>query len=469
MGKVLSKVESVCPTCLKKVMAQKVEYEDGVYLEKSCEEHGFFKTLIWEGKGYEDWGGIEKYKTPEILGSEVNKGCPYDCGICSEHRQETCCVLLEITNRCNLKCPICFASSNENIKEDISLQRIEEYYDYLMECGGPYNIQLSGGEPTLRDDLEEIIKMGRKKGFTFFQLNTNGIRIAEDENFIKRLVDAGLNTVFLQFDGLDDSAYLKLRGKKLLRTKLKAIENCKKAGVGVVLVPTVMQDVNVDQIGAIINFAIDNMPAIRGVHFQPVSFFGRYENRDDTYRITIPKMLKEIEKQTDKKMKVENFMEGGAENSYCSFHGNFLVNEDKTLRPLGSKSGCCGKPSSAKQSREFVAKQWSGVEACCDEPTENSCCCQEESITTCCCEESTTSSCCSQSENTSPTKSLDDFLERFEKYNLAISAMLFQDAWNLDIDRVKQCYIHVVSEDKKLIPFCAYNLTSINNESLYRK
>ena len=441
MGIILDEVESLCPCCLKKIVGNKVEYEDGVYLEKSCEEHGFFKTLIWEGKDYKSWSDVEKFKTPNVVSSEVNKGCPYDCGICSDHRQETCCVLLEITNRCNLKCPICFASSNENIKEDISIERISEYYDYLMKCGGPYNIQLSGGEPTLRDDLDEIIKIGRDKGFTFFQLNTNGIRIGEDENYIKALANAGLNTVFLQFDGLSDEVYYKLRGKKLLRLKLKAIENCKKAGVGVVLVPTIMKDVNINQIGKIINFAIDNMPAIRGVHFQPVSFFGRYENRDENYRITIPKMLSEIENQMQGKMKIENFMGGGAENSYCSFHGNFLVNDDKSLKPLGSKSNCCCKPTSSKQSREFVAKQWSAVK----------------------------NSSNKKDAKNNFTKSLDDFLNRFDNYTLAISAMLFQDVWNVDLDRLKQCYIHVVSEDMKLIPFCAYNLTNIDNKSLYRR
>ena len=222
--------------------------------------------------------------------------------------------------------------------------------------------------------------------------------------------------------------------------------------------PTIKQDVNVSEIGKIIKFAIDNMPAIRGVHFQPISFFGRYEGRDEKYRITIPKLLREIEAQTNGQMKFENFMGGGAENSYCSFHANFLVNEDKSLRPLGSKSGCCSKPSSSKQSREFVAKQWSGVEGCCD-----------EEVNTCCCEETVQSSSCCSKEKTSTTQSLDDFLERFDKYTLAISAMLFQDAWNLDLNRLKQCYIHVVSEDMKLIPFCAYNLTSIDNQSLYRR
>ena len=346
-----------------------------------------------------------------------------------------------------------------------------------MDCGGPYNIQLSGGEPTMRDDLDQIIKIGKEKGFTFFQLNTNGIRIAEDASYIKKLADAGLNTVFLQFDGLTEKPYIRLRGKKLLRTKLKAIENCKKAGVGVVLVPTVEKDANLDQLGKIIEFAINNMPAVRGVHFQPISYFGRYENRDETFRITIPKMIKEIENQMNGKMKVEDFMPGGAENSYCSFHANFLVNEDRSLRALGSRTSCCSKPTSSKQSREFVAKQWSGrkdidlnepINCCSAEVEEASCCCEPKpkvEKASCCCSAETSK------QEVVGTRSLDDFIERFEKYTLAISAMLFQDAWNLDIDRLKQCYIHVVSDDEniKLVPFCAYNLTNTKGEYLYRK
>ena len=194
----------------------------------------------------------------------------------------------------------------------------------------------------------------------------------------------------------------------------------------------------------------------RSVHFQPISYFGRYENRDESYRITIPTMIEELESQTQGKMKVEDFMPGGAENSYCSFHCNYLIKEDGRLKPLGGKSSCCSKPSSSKQSREFVAKQWSGRK----EIDINS---KFQSQSSCCCSQDNTNM------DVSPTQSLDDFLERFERYTLAISGMLFQDVWNLDIDRLKQCYINVVSKDKKLIPFCAYNLTNTKGESLYRK
>lgn len=444
---IIGRTESVCPVCLKKIDAKKVLYEDGIYLEKNCEEHGKFKVLIWGNsdlKAYKSWDSYNSYSEIDTCHTEVDRGCPYDCGICSNHRQQTCCVLLEITKRCNLNCPICFASSGGDCEKDIPIKEIKEYYDLLLDSGGPFNIQLSGGEPTMRDDLEDIIKLGKDKGFTFFQLNTNGIRIAKDYDYLKRLEKAGLNCVFLQFDGISEKPYIKLRGRDLLELKLNAIENCKKAGVGVVLVPTVCEDVNLKEIGGILEFALKNMPTVRGVHFQPISFFGRYDKEVIEKRITIPNILEEIELQTKGKMKVDNFLAGGAENSYCSFHGNFLLMDDNTIKPLGaSQNSCCSKKASSKQSREAVAKQWSGVKI--------------KSV-----------SCC-ESEPKSSTKSLDDFLNKFSTSTLAVSGMLFQDAWNLDIDRLKQCYIHVVSPDKKLIPFCAYNLTNEKGESLYRR
>ena len=87
--------------------------------------------------------------------------------------------------------------------------------DYLMSHGGPFNLQISGGEPTVRDDLPELIRMGREKGFTFFQLNTNGLRLAEEPGYAEALKEAGLSCVFLQFDGVDDSVYEVLRGRAL--------------------------------------------------------------------------------------------------------------------------------------------------------------------------------------------------------------------------------------------------------------
>ena len=128
--------------------------------------------------------------------------------------------------------------------------------DIITEKGGSPLLQLSGGEPTLRDDLPELVRYGKEKGCSYLQVNTNGIRIAEDEAFTEALADAGLDIVFLQFDGTDDDVYRKLRGRELFDIKKKAIENCSRHGLSVTLVPTVVRGINDDKLGSIVDFAI---------------------------------------------------------------------------------------------------------------------------------------------------------------------------------------------------------------------
>ena len=248
-------------------------------------------------------------------------------------------MLLELTTRCNLRCPVCFASAGTEERE-LSMEEIERQYDYLMSHGGPFNIQLSGGEPSMRDDLPEIIALGRKKGFSFFQLNTNGIRLADDAEYARTLKAAGLNTVFLQFDGVDDAVYMTLRGRALMTEKLAAIENCAAAGLGIVLVPVIAPGVNDAQVGDILRFALERMPAIRGVHFQPISYFGRCGLERPEKPITIPRMLRLIEEQMGGVMHAQDFAGGGAENPYCSFHARGRAGlhlRPGALRDLGAR------------------------------------------------------------------------------------------------------------------------------------
>lgn len=274
----VGRTESVCPVCLRKLSAEKRTGADGyIYMDKQCPEHGKFSTLIWEDNliSYMRWNLGSSTVEPPINGRSPDKGCPNDCGLCTEHLRKGCCMLLELTKRCNLRCPVCFASAGADGGSDPSLSEIERQYDFMMAHGGPFNIQLSGGEPTLRSELPEIIRMGREKGFTFFQLNTNGLRLAEHPEYALELKTAGLSTVFLQFDGLTDEVYITLRGRALLREKLAAIENCAAAGLGIVLVPVIAPGVNDGQLGGILRFAAEHMPDVRGVHFQPISYFGR--------------------------------------------------------------------------------------------------------------------------------------------------------------------------------------------------
>ena len=250
---IFARAESVCPVCLRVLPARKRSEPDGIYMDKTCPEHGNFSSLIWEGdlRSYLTWPVRNTAAEAPVDGKPRDRGCPYDCGLCREHRTKGCCVLLELTRRCNLHCPVCFASAGAGAESDLSLAEIETQYDYLMAHGGPFNIQLSGGEPTVRDDLPAIIRLGREKGFPFFQLNTNGLRLAREAGYAEELKAAGLNTVFLQFDGVTDAVFETLRGRPLLAEKEQAIVNCAAAGLGIVLVPVIAAGVNEDQVGAI--------------------------------------------------------------------------------------------------------------------------------------------------------------------------------------------------------------------------
>lgn len=155
-------------------------------------------------------------------------------------------------------------------------------------------------------------------------MNTNGIRLAQEAGYSRKLKKAGLNTVFLQFDGVTDDVYQTLRGRSMMELKEKAVLNCSEAELGIALVPVIAPGVNDMQVGDILKFAMDHMPFVRGVHFQPISYFGRCSQQRPQAPITIPKMLKLIEEQTDGFMKSEDFAGGGAENPYCSFHASYL-------------------------------------------------------------------------------------------------------------------------------------------------
>ena len=312
----LGETESLCPICLKKIPARRVVEGGDVYLEKQCPFHGDFKVIIWrDATFYSSWDGCGMPGRPPAFLTASEKGCPFDCGLCPGHEQDTCTVLMEITDKCNINCPVCFASSTNKNDYQPTLSEIDQLLDTIIESGGPYPIQLSGGEPTTRDDLPEIIARVRDRGFDHIQINTNGIRFAQDIDFLKRARENGATELFLQFDGIRDSVYRAMRGVDLFEIKKKLIENCRDVKIAVILVPTIVPAINLDQLGEIIQFAKGRLPVVKGVHFQPVSYFGRFkdfkENRngpDDDARATIPDLIREIEKQTGGEVKIKDFV-----------------------------------------------------------------------------------------------------------------------------------------------------------------
>ncbi|MGI5825144.1 MAG: radical SAM (seleno)protein TrsS [Bacillota bacterium] len=427
--KFICKTASVCPVCLKQIPAEKIKRNQEIIIIKNCPEHGNFETVIWRGQtDIEDWC----QNAPSFV---ENPLCPTACGLCSEHRQDTCCVVYEITKRCNLNCRFCFADAGKN--RDISMEQIKNDLRKIIVPGKTL-IQLSGGEPTVRDDLPEIIKEAKKAGAKYIQLNSNGLRLAEDEKFVQDIVKAGVSFIFMQFDGTEDAIYKHLRGKPLLQTKLHAIKNCEKYGLGVTLVPTLVKNINTQNIGEIIKIGMKMSPTVRGIHFQPASYFGRIPQApENEKRYTLGELLDDIETQTLGFVKKNNLAPACCDHPLCGFHGSFVVLPDNTLMPLtvrknGNGSCCC---ATAEENREYVGTRW---ERNADDQQIS-----DFDITT-----------------------MDGFINRVKAYSFTITSMAFQDAWNIDLARLQQCSLHVF-RNGKFIPMCANYLTSSEGRSIY--
>lgn len=460
-----NETESLCPVCLKRIKATRLNLGNEVFLVKECADHGSFKTVIWRGEpSMAQWRRPKEPVHPDLCYGAVEKGCPFDCGLCDAHEQLPCSVLLEVTGRCNLNCAVCFADAGRMEADDPSLEKISWLLERAMAAAGPCNLQLSGGEPTLRDDLPEIVEVARRIGYSFVQVNTNGMRLAADKEYCRQLQAAGLSSVFLQFDGVDDAVYRALRGRALLDQKLQAVSNSGEVGLGVVLVPTLVRRVNTDAIGSIVQQALKLAPTVRGIHFQPVSYFGRFPGPSgDEGRFTLPELMRCLEEQTGGLVKVSDFAPPGCEHAHCSCHATYMYSAKGELRPIGAANGegCCSADSGAggvRKTVETVSRRWKLPAAVPFPrrpplPDETACC-----------------------GGSSPDVSrvegaldLDRFLHDIAIRSFTISAMAFQDADNIDLERLRGCCISVVSADGRLVPFCAYNLTSREGKSLYRR
>jgi len=291
---IIRRTTSICPECLQTIAAEiYVDPETNwVMMRKNCKEHGDFKDKLsidpdeykWAETYTDDIGStINNSTKPEYLSSGIkktDKGCPYDCGLCENHQSAPNICLIDITNRCNLTCPICFANASAKgyVVEPTfdQLVQIMEHFRSMKPIAAVM-LQLSGGEPTMRDDLPDIIRKGKELGFTEVMVTTNGIRFAKSIDFFQQCKDAGMDAIYLQFDATDDpEVWKKIRGVNLWPLKKRVIENSRKIGYfGIMLVPVVAKGVNDHQVGNILDYAKDNSDVISGVVFQPVSLCGR--------------------------------------------------------------------------------------------------------------------------------------------------------------------------------------------------
>ncbi|HEY0039063.1 MAG TPA: radical SAM protein [Flavisolibacter sp.] len=293
---------SICIVCLKRVDA-KIVFENGcVYMLKSCAEHGFQKVLI--ATDIEYYKNIRNYNKPSEVPLKFNTktqyGCPYDCGLCVDHEQHSCLTVVEITDRCNLACPTCYAMSSPHYGRHRTLEEVERMLDIIVSNEGePDVVQISGGEPTIHPDFFTILDIAKTKPIKHLMVNTNGIRIAKDFEFAQKLASYQPDfEIYLQFDSFKPDALQKLRGKDLTDIRKKALEHLNKLNLSTTLVVTLQKGVNDDEIGEIIEFAL-KQPCIRGVTFQPTQIAGRTAEFDpSTDRLTLTDVRQKILTQT---------------------------------------------------------------------------------------------------------------------------------------------------------------------------
>jgi uncharacterized radical SAM superfamily Fe-S cluster-containing enzyme len=475
--KVIKETKSICPECLKVLDATIFEEDGKVYIKKTCPEHGYFQEVYWSDyaqyeraeKFRHDGSGLKNPRTKTV------KGCPYDCGICPEHKSHTALAIIDVTNRCNLKCPVCFANAAaagyvyQPTKEEIRgmLENLRKNDPVPATA-----LQFSGGEPTIRNDLFELIRMAKDLGFRHLEVNTNGIRLSQSVDYCKQLKEAGMSTIYLQFDGLTSDVYKFMRGIDLLDIKMKAIENCRKAGIdSMVLVVTLVKGVNDNQLGDIIRFAVKNFDVIRCINVQPVSLCGRLpETEREKMRITIPDFMRLVEEQTEGTIKVsdfypvptvvpvskavgalkdKNYVEFSA-HPHCGMATYLFIDKGKItpITKYGNIEKFVGTVNSvyndAMKGNKRRAKMrllaaarhmklgflrkyvWKVIKE-------------------------------------GDYKALGDL----QRQAILLSSMHFMDPYNFDLERVQRCVIHYAVPDGRIIPFCTMN--SIHRPEVEKK
>lgn len=472
----MMETKSLCPECLSVVPAEVYEEGGKILIKKRCEEHGEFEDIYWADAAlYKRFSAFESIGTG-FATRATERGCPYDCGLCPSHKTTTLLANIDVTNRCNQRCPTCFANAAATGRlyepsQDEIWKMLEVLRSEVPPCPA---VQFAGGEPTVRSDFIEFVKMAKKLGFAQIQVATNGIMLAKSVAFCERLVHAGLHTVYLQFDGVKEEAYEKLRGRKALKTKLKAVENCRAGGIkSVVLVPTLARGVNDDQIGDIIKYAVKNLDVVRAVNVQPVSFTGRIDRSElRKLRITIPDFIKLVEEQTDNQIPKESFYPVPAVVTVSRFveawkgepqvtftvhphcgAATYVFIDGGRLIPITDFVDVEGILEFLKEKAEELERTrlpaLAKLKVAISAATQINKFIDAEKA---------------PSGAESMRKVLDiltrgdrESTAEFHRRTLFIGCMHFMDPYNFDIKRVQRCGIHYVTPDLRIIPFCTYN------------
>ena len=375
----------------------------------------------------------------------MKDGCPYDCGLCPEHKQHTCLALIEVNTGCNLACPICFADAGPGY--NLTLEQVDFMLDQFVKAeGDPEVVQFSGGEPTLHPQLFQRIRMAQDKGIHHVMVNTNGRRIARDGRWARQLGQLH-PIVYLQFDGLEDETYRQLRGEPLLDEKLAALDRLAELDLNTILVAAVERGVNEHEVGALVRFGLEH-PAVRGVNFQPVTHTGRHLPFDPTDRVTIPEVIERVQDQTDGLFVKSDFVPvpcchpGCQSITYAYVEDGQvtplprIINVDDYLDYITNRTW----PDLSQEVKHALEAMWS-------------------------------SSAVPGSDNLAAQficASCNIYLAipgaDLAKRVFAVSVKDFMDPYTFDVGKLMKCCIGVMAPDGRMIPFCAYNNVGYREE-----
>ncbi len=417
---------ALCPTCLKEYPAEVYADEDNVvWMTRECPEHGRLDTRMWPDADHYEWLRSEAFpKTKPQNTHPITDGCPFGCGTCARHERRGTLLEIEVTRNCNLHCPVCFASA-ENGDDDPTLDEIHAMYQVIADAVGTDGaVQITGGEPTTRKDLKDIIYMGREMGFWGIEINTNGLVISSVPGYLEDLVGAGLTGVYLSFDGVTGDVYEATCGRDILDVKLRAIERCREIGIQVVLSVAVVSGVNDHQIGDILRFALENSDVVAGLALQPAFASGRFE-ADRAIPMSAGDVIYSLAEQSDGLLEVKDIWPLGCSNPLCDT-GVFLVKSDDAEHESGFY------PATRRMTMEEYAQGYSPD---------------------------------------SPQGSV--FLDILYKKGvevktgLSIIIMNYMDAVSMDTQRLRECSMMVTMPDGRAIPFCSYHLTNRAGERIY--
>jgi uncharacterized radical SAM superfamily Fe-S cluster-containing enzyme len=488
--------QSLCPECGKVIDAKVFEENGRVMMEKTCAEHGEFKDCVFSDvKLYLKMEQWEFGDMPGLSNPAVNTGkdavCPDDCGLCSMHTSHTALANVDLTNRCNLTCPVCFANANaagylyepdmDQVRVMLKALRDERPIDTRV-------VQFSGGEPTIHPKFIEILAMAREMGFTHIQAATNGIMIGRSLEFAKKCKEAGLATLYLQFDGVTDDVYRKTRGEPLFETKMACIENCRQAGMKIVFVPTIVKGINDHQLGEILRVAIENVDTVSGISFQPVAFTGRISKHElEAKRFTQADLAFCLSEQTGMFDKYNDWFPLSSvtpfsklmaalrgqgvptisSHPHCSL-GTYMFVDEKSRKavPVTQFVDIPGMLQDieelAQKTEKSFFKYYHGIKAWTKLQKHF------------------------KQELAPPGLTFQKFLDTlqgmtnkklgrdgmdgtFTYRTLLVAGMHFMDHYNYDVERVKRCVIHYAAPDGKLYPFCTYNSGPTYREKIEKK